>query len=64
MHLKNKESEEMHLKNKESKKMHLKNKESEEMPNGGCVGDIMRDFIQILLLLQTLTKFKIEFQRT
>jgi hypothetical protein len=49
----------MHLKNKESEEMHLKNKESKEMPSGGgggCIGDIMRDFIKILLLLQTLTK--------
>jgi hypothetical protein len=46
----------MPLKNKESEKMHLTNKESEEMLNGGCVGYIMRDFIQILLLLQNLMK--------
>jgi hypothetical protein len=41
----------MHIKNKESEEMHLKNKEFEEMPNGGCVGEIMRDFIQILLYI-------------
>jgi hypothetical protein len=46
----------MHPKNKESKEMHLKNKESEEMPNGGCVGEIMRNFIQFCYILQTLTK--------
>jgi hypothetical protein len=58
MHLKIKESEEMHLKNKESEKCisKIKNVRKCRMGGGGCSGDIMRDFIQILLLLQTLTK--------
>jgi hypothetical protein len=50
----------MHIKNKESEEMHLKNKESEEMPNGGCVGEIMGDFIQILLYITNFNEINLK----
>jgi hypothetical protein len=48
----------------ESKEMHLKNKESEEMPKWGrergCVGEIMGDFIQLLLYITNLNEINLK----
>jgi hypothetical protein len=37
-----------------------KNKESEEMPNGRCVGEIMGDFIQILLYITNFNEINLK----